>query len=250
MKKYFTLIELLVVIAIMAILAAMLLPALNSARRTAQGISCSNNLRQNQLGFTLYASDFKEHIPGFNTTNFSWGGENMSWVKLLAMPYPPQNHHAAPHRLLGYIKGPYGEWKGVNACPGQYKDYSKESPAHKNNGSYSRSILFAYGFYSNWMWRSATGITYTAPFGTGAYSSQPFFVNIGKIKVPSALAHLGDTPSYSSSRFLFIHQGKCNFSFFDGHTQGILRGEIRPVSTDHPMTISGRSGDWPWSGTR
>lgn len=96
MKKTFTLIELLVVIAIIAILAGMLLPALNKARERARKASCISNLKQSALAAELYTLDNDDTYPALSQSDSYNSYDNPWWQFIEGGKYLPKNFAACP----------------------------------------------------------------------------------------------------------------------------------------------------------
>lgn len=130
----FTLIELLVVIAIIAILAGMLLPALNSARDKARTISCTGNLKQLATAFISYDSE-----TGLTPKNIVSGVQKSWWRQMAEYKYIPgpkdsglwtwSPYGVAQCTVIGTVsKGPYGySWGAQNLTGEEYKKYAYSS---------------------------------------------------------------------------------------------------------------------------
>ncbi len=229
----FTLIELLVVIAIIAILAAMLLPALSKAKAKAQGIKCLSNTKQLTLGWIMYQGDNNEQLMD-PAKCIDQGLNYMDWG--------PSTKNTDVQGLVGdtALMSPYVRAAGVYKCPADHYNSSQNPP-----GDRTRSVSMNGALGGNPAVDPATTVNYIAAKKV-VDLNKPGPVNIlvwldefaDSIDDADFLINLGPTPGNEKWRNLpaSYHNNCGSLSFADGHSE-IHKWVERGALTRKPQTI-------------
>ena len=227
----FTLIELLVVIAIIAILAGMLLPALNSARATARSIKCIGNLKGISRYYTLYCSDYNEYFPNPYTLARNNDTNLYFWES-----------------LAGVYKFSFGK-KKLNAplrCPDYpEKGYSGGLFATSYGGNTTAFVGAPSPTYANAKHRKLSLFKHLSKAAFIGDNYNHHRVDWEGLTIPAP-------DSYTKAWIAFRHRRQGNFAFGDGHTESRFPKNI-PCQLGYPGMTSQANVDilkWSyfWSG--
>ena len=204
--RRFTLIELLVVVAIIAILAAILLPALNRTRAMARRTVCAGHLKQLSLAFHLYTDDNDGAFPSSNTRN---NNNESYWVR-------GGNSEDAIRRGVLF---PYLEDVRIYKCPG---DFGKEE-GNNNSNIRGQNTTRSYSL-NGYFWGERHGITnysaitrshdevlmFVSESDPRGYNMNSFYTNGKNFTTWQHCDWIGD-----------YHEGSYNISFLDGHVENV-----------------------------